>query len=99
MQIVIEISDRLYKAIQERSVVGFKFLNLVSAVRKGTPLQKGHGRLVDGDSLWKKMSCYSDDEGAGVDYSNDDENPTIFRDSAMEVIENEPTIIPADKGE
>lgn len=105
MQIVIDIPEIYYEALKEADVIisgqqsGKTLMyDICSIIANGTPLPEEHGRLVDGDSLWNKMSYYSDDRGAGVDYLNDDVNPIIFRDSAMEVIENAPTIIPATKG-
>lgn len=101
IELVIKIPEEEYRWIIKSDETVFADVAskecMMHAIKNGTPLPKGHGRLVDGDALWNKMSCYSDDEGAGVDYSNDDVNPIILRDSAMEVIENAPTIIPADK--
>ena len=102
MQIVIEIDDELYDALGKAPYIksGDEGLdNLLTAIKNGTPLPKGHGRLVDGDDLWNRMSYYSDNEGAGDGHKDDDVNPIILRDSAMEVIENAPTIITATKGE
>ena len=97
MQIVIDIPKEMYENALNNLLCGST--TLCNAIKNGTPLPEEHGRLVDGDSLWNKMSYYSDDGGAGVGHLNDDVNPIILRDSAMEVIENAPTIIPATKGE
>ena len=51
MQIVIDIPDRIYKITQN------KRLNLIdgeiveNAIKNGTPLPKGHGKLKDVDKL------------------------------------------------
>lgn len=53
MQIVIDIPDRIYKITQNRR------LNLVdgeiveNAIKNGTPLPKGHGRLIDANSIYQ----------------------------------------------
>ena len=48
MQIVIDIDDEDYKRIQDISDV-FNSLTsrTYSAIRNGTPLPKGHGRILD----------------------------------------------------
>lgn len=53
-----------------------------------------HGRLGDLDKLYKKMEHYSDNEGA-TGYQDD---TFILRDSVLYVIEDAPTIIPAEEG-
>ena len=52
MQIVIDIDDEDYKRIQDISDV-FNSLTsrTYSAIRNGTPLPKGHGRLIDEKDL------------------------------------------------
>ena len=65
MQIVIEIDDMAYKFVQNTSFVEdegtlFKQTNadrkktlflfdILDAIKNGTPLPKGHGRLIDAD--------------------------------------------------
>lgn len=58
MQIVIDIpEDNYYDALQYAELkVNTEFENLmISAIQDGTPLPKGHGRLIDGDYLYKKF--------------------------------------------
>lgn len=45
MQIVIDISENHYKVLQMMSDVGLGYYHL--AILNGTPLPKGHGRLLD----------------------------------------------------
>lgn len=53
MQIVIDIDDDLYTRLFDN---GDEYVTDMRracvAIRKGTSLQKGHGRLIDADSLW-----------------------------------------------
>lgn len=50
MQIVINISEDYYKAIKEIPVEQSTADMLI--IKNGTPLPKGHGRLIDADMLW-----------------------------------------------
>ena len=50
MQIVIDIPDNEYHQICELRLHNRTFYD--DAIRKGTPLPKGHGRLIDADKLW-----------------------------------------------
>ena len=55
MQIVIDINDNEYLGIKNYpdAVTSYPVtLHLYEAVRSGTPLPKGHGRLIDADKLW-----------------------------------------------
>ena len=55
MKVLIEISEELYKQIKEENEVGLNLSNpidaLVASVKNGTPLPKGHGRLIDADAV------------------------------------------------
>lgn len=54
MQIVIEISEEDYKLIKSYGEGSTNYrisLNLYDAVKNGTILPKGHGRLIDADKL------------------------------------------------
>ena len=45
MQIVIDIDDWMYSEILK----GVKYQGLEHNIKNGTPLPKGHGRLIDAD--------------------------------------------------
>ena len=51
MKIVIEISKDTYehilKAKSVPEILGIDIVNTVNVVKNGTPLPKGHGRLID----------------------------------------------------
>lgn len=59
MQIVIDIPEEKYDVIQSDLYNTFpaemKEWGL-EAIRNGTPLPKGHGRLIDGDELESRMN-------------------------------------------
>ena len=54
VQIVIEIDDEEYKRFMD-DYVGCP--DIIYAVRKGTPLPKNHGRLIDADEF--RMFCFN----------------------------------------
>ena len=50
MQIVIDIPEEEYKCVQITGCIGNKTC-ISNAIYNGTPLPKGHGRLIDADEL------------------------------------------------
>ena len=95
MQIVIEIKDELY-AILKRDKEKGEYLDLCErAILNGTPLPKGHGRLIDAQRLSDEMyhaafeidtPLQRWDSGCWIRYK-------LFED----IGEKQPTIIKADK--
>lgn len=88
MQIVIDIPNSTFtdlKKKQNRTEVDVAVLN-------GTPLPKGHGRLIDADALEKKMCDRETEIG---------DDKALWESSAVSVALDmfAPTIIKADKGE
>lgn len=56
MKLVIDIDDEDYKRIKDiPNVFNSLTSRAYSAIRKGTPLPKGHGRIMDVDKVIKKM--------------------------------------------
>ena len=84
MQIVIDIDEEDYKRIQDTSDV-FNSLTsrTYSAIRNGTPLPKGHGRLIDAGEY---------ENGIRKHYFD---NSTVIRCTEI-ALDNAPTIIDAD---
>ena len=90
MQIVIDISEDDYRKVQDgRASVS----TMRKAIRNGTPLPKGHGRLVD-------ISKIDEDR-------IESDNPIIYltingqytEAISLDYLNDLPTIIEADKGE
>ena len=50
MKIIIDISDRKYKWIVDNPQTYTDYLD--EAIRNGTPLPQGHGRLIDADDIF-----------------------------------------------
>jgi hypothetical protein len=55
MRVVIDVPDRVYKAIKNSTK---PLLYVEHLIQEGTALPKGHGRLGDLDKLEKKMENY-----------------------------------------
>lgn len=56
MQIVIDMSEEDYNEIEpflngQKIKGGFNIFKLLEMIKNGTPLPKGHGRLIDADKL------------------------------------------------
>lgn len=100
MQIVIDIPEKIYKRIIEMKffISGEKWKTIIVneiivAIRNGTPLPKGHGRLGDLDKLKKDMQYYYDDCAKTSEYTR------LGFETAIAVVEDANTIIEADKEE
>ena len=84
MKIVIDIDEELYNRIRADSGVYVMDDILVeNAIYEGTPLPKGHGRLIDADAL------FNDSE---LDYTIDGLGCVKWSD-----IRKAPTVVEADK--
>jgi len=56
MQIVIDIDENLYTRLFDNGETNaVDMLKACVAIRNGTPLSKGHGRLIDADAFIAKM--------------------------------------------
>lgn len=60
MQIVIDIPEEDYNFIKDLQFYNSERRsgktiekNIINGIKNGTPLPKGHGRLIDGDVLYK----------------------------------------------
>jgi hypothetical protein len=90
MQLVIKIPDNYdLSKIQNGSIASKVILN---AVANGTPIPKGHGRLVDADALEKKMCDREEELG---------DDRALWESSAVSVALDmfAPTIIESDRSE
>ena len=95
MKIVIDLSEKIYKDIHSLKFVRFglqseenrkMFYRLVNATQSGTPLPKGHGRLID-------ISEYEDNyTNVEIQYDDGNHVHSIFTNMI-------PTVIEADKTE
>lgn len=93
MQIVINISDELYKEAKEQDVPFEHLIPLCRSIENGMPLPKGHGKLVDISKIDKDRI--------------ESDNPVIYLTMngqcteavSLDYLNSLPTIIEADKEE
>ena len=86
MKIVIEIDEEEY---EKNKTARCDYHTLRMAIMNGTPLPKGHGRLIDADALEKKMCDREEELG---------DDRALWESSAVSVALDmfAPTIIPAE---
>ena len=100
MQIVIDIPEELYKA-NNRGLEAEELWDLRIAIKNGTPLPKGHGRLIDADEIERYMlPSEKQDKKTWFVHSEEYRNAVIHFNHALGLLrDNAPTIIEADKAE
>lgn len=85
MRIVIEIPDRIYKIIQNRTLNIMDDEILENALRNGTPLPEHHGRLIDADKLpYEDIESIDGNTYMCVNAYDIDHAPTIIEGSDSE---------------
>jgi len=89
MKLIIDIPNYNLDRVQNGSIACSRILK---AVKNGTPLPKGHGRLIDGDEIIDEIMKL----GEEPDYQHEDETWQNGLYMAESVIEFAPTIIEAD---
>ena len=91
MKLIIDIDENLYIRLFDNGVDNYDdAVDMAKAIRKGTLLPKGHGRLIDADKTISKIcgnSCGCHFEECGHD------EPCF----SVTRIKSAPTIIEADK--
>ena len=98
IELVIEIPEEDYDNIKltgENTIGLGVLLNLRQAVKYGTPLPKGHGRLGDLDKVADNLKASRD----GYDYYEDEHERGMYDgyDYSLNEVMNALTIIEADK--
>lgn len=96
MKVVIDIPDKVFENLLVGKVQygGVTARRIFNAVKKGTPLPQGHGRLIDADVFTASLEDYH-----VTAYSEYDEGRNQMLAWIREDILDAPTIIEADKGE
>ena len=94
IELVIKIPDIFYTQtksyVEKNKVEG----NILSALAHGTPLPKGHGRLIDADALKKDDEVT---EWLSINPIRTGKMLNQFSKLFVKKIDDEPTIIEADK--
>ena len=88
MKLIIDIDKDAYEEIKKIVANKNEMCFMQKSIANGTPLPKGHGRLIDADYL-------DVEEIVTDDYSNNKELKVIIKED----LDDAPTIIPADKGD
>lgn len=90
MQIVIEIPEERWSSIKRKVNNPKRMIDEIdTAIANGTPLPKGHGRLVDADVMINKLCTHEASEFFG----------SVTCAEIMDFINDEKPIIEADKPE
>jgi len=89
VELLIKISEALYENVLNGTYCG----NLYEELKHGTPLPKGHGRLIDADAFLKENEDYT---GWILD-SSAWGGQNAYKDTLEDIIADAPTIIEADK--
>ena len=92
MQLVIEISDKFYKNILNNT---YDYGDMNVIIQNGTPLPKGHGRLIDADAYRKELRI----EIPNLDYDGSLEPYEEGIYSTIMSLDDTPTIIEAEESE
>lgn len=89
MKIIVDIPDKVFENLLAGKVQygGITARMIFNAVKSGTSLPKGYGRLIDADDL-DITTIITDD------YSGNEVLEVVLKED----IDNAPTIIEADKG-
>lgn len=99
MKIVINISENIYTRLFDNGIeISLEDREAINiAIRGGTPLPKGHGRLIDADAFGVQISMIRDQYNY---YGNEFESACFGSfDRAVDEVIDAPTIIEADEGE
>ena len=100
-EIVIKIDDTIYNRIVNMNEFLYygTFGYLLKAIKNGTELLKGHGRLIDADMLLQYGACPNDCNGTTTCVESYEHFHCPIRVFDIESINDTPTIIEADKEE
>ena len=95
MQIVIDIPQGRYEDILSGKEFTVYQCDIRDVLKNGTPLPKGHGRLIDGSKLKVELEC-------GIRAGNYEEGYEKYEhinsmDDCVDAVEYADTIIEADK--
>ncbi len=100
MKLVIDIPEEMYKDYVLVNLSRGNGKNIVydflKAIKHGTPLPKGHGRLIDADEIIRELGSY---HIGGLDAIKNYNGENTWEDglhTAWRVIDDAETIIPAE---
>lgn len=102
MQILIDIDENVFTRLFDNGIEDYEMANddlSAMAIRRGAPLPKGHGRLIDADKLKEWVQ-----DVIKVNYTIEDRTDAVEQELLVldwfdERIDSAPTIIEAEVGE
>lgn len=97
MQIVIDIPERTFESVKRYYEQNQECYALCAYVANGTPLPKGHGRLIDADILIKQYHEYCKENCIYTENERNVMCRACETGYAIETLENAPTVLPATK--
>ena len=104
IELVIKLPEESYKFAKEckskgssKYDWGLSYNDVVFTIANGTPLPKGHGRLIDADRLLEYGACPNDCNGTTTCMESYEHLHCPIRVFDIESINDAPTIIEADK--
>ena len=86
MKVVIDIPEDLYEFVLHKKLMVMDLQEIENAIKNGTVLPKGHGDLIDRDTL-------------NLDYEVSMADDWKTAHEIANCVKYAPTLIPADKGE
>ena len=100
VQIVIKIPEEMYKWVNDANKIfnDYGTSDFIDLVKNGTPLPKGHGRLIDADAEIKKWGL-----DKATKYGNETSEQQHFSYSSMmmyeiaDILDDANVILEADK--
>jgi hypothetical protein len=93
MQIVIEFPKEVWERYTNLALDGEVLSYWGNLIANGTPLPKGHGRLIDANKFLKDNEAYT----GWVLNSSDWGGENAYKDALEDLVNEAPTIIEADK--
>ena len=100
MKLLIDIPEHIYEHAKEGSEDSRDEGEAMRAIANGSPLPKGHGRLIDADALKKYIDdcdCCVGCEDESYGCADKCKCPDYLDEGMERIINNQPTIIEADK--
>ena len=92
MQIVIDITEEKFNMLKNEMYCGIYDAELYKAIENGTPLPKGHGRLIDADNFLKDNEAYT----GWILNSSEWGGENAYKDALEDLINDAPIIIKAE---
>lgn len=98
MELVIKIDENVFTRLFDNGIEDYTIMDndlfaMVNSIRHGTPLPKGHGRLIDADALIKQLEAMANNRW------NIQVGASKGLEEAIDIVDDAQTIIEANKTE